>query len=133
MTKQNIKLKYARMFEQDNKCFLKLVYGYETDIGFYEFVLPKIDLGISSNRLPAISTKPEHLYPGMSFDETFVTFADKEFRLHAADVKYTDLGETTWTKNVYYVDTLTEEKVHKMTLSEIEAALGYKIELVGEK
>ena len=133
MTKQNIKLKYARVFEKDGRCYLKLVYGYEDDSGIHEFVITKLDLGISSIKLPEIRNKTKTLYPEMSFTETFAVFGNEEFCLRAADVEYVDCGEIVHSKNVYYVDTMVEEKVHKMTLSEIEKKLGYKIELVGEK
>ena len=115
------KLKSLELFTEEKfgvtSYFLKGVWEFSNDRGLYELTIPKISLNINGQSVPKIVCER------VSFDRVaeFVDLINGP-NLLAKD----DNG------NMYYVKAI-EKYPQKMTLSEIEKKLGYKIELVSEK
>ena len=91
--------------------FLKGVWEYSNDRGLHELTIPKISLNINGQSIPKIICEIAE----------FVNL-----------IVGPNLLEKDEKGNLYYVKTI-EKYPQKMTLTEIEKKLGYKIELVSEK
>lgn len=97
--------------------FLKGVWEFSNDRGLHELTIPKISLNINGQSIPKIVCEGKNLCEMAEFVDLIVG---------------PNLLEKDEKGNLYYVETI-EKYPQKMTLSEIEKKLGYKIELVSEK
>lgn len=128
MTK-NVFLKEKRIFEENNRLYLKLVYEYEDERGVHELIIPKIDLDIHTDYLPRIDADSDDLIPSCIVDY-FIKFNYTTFNLMKDNVTVRKNGETHICPTAAYVINTIKENPHEMTLSEIEKKLGYKVKLV---
>ena len=110
---------------KENKWFLALQYEYGDNNGLHQVEFPKVELNIPQSAIP------ELIYPS--------AFSGKLPYLLTYDYPHVYEGEATHHKtgeifnHVYMTDILVEPKIHKMTLEDIEAQLGYKIEIIDRK
>ena len=121
--KHKERLKSLRLYSEFNNggisYFLKAVYEIENDYVKKEIVIPKILLPIC---------EPEHVirkttsYPSLKIDIP-----------HTIDIGFGDLPLMADDHKHYFYENVIEEYPQKMTLSEIEKKLGYKVEIVSEK
>lgn len=116
---QKSKLKTAELWrdEEVNDYFLKLVYELEDEAGIYELVIPKIAIDIPMQNI-SIENGTTH-----ADKMTAITrFNDKSCHFIFPDKD----GCTHYTR-------IIKEKVHNMTLEEIENLLGYKINIINKE
>lgn len=118
----------------NNRAYLYLKYEYKDDNGnTHNKIYPKVELPICDDKLPKIDhedvticeyIQKRHFYipllEGLTLRETNIVTDDEK-------------GKAIALKNVSMVDIITKRAVKKMTLSEIEEKLGYKVEVVSEK
>lgn len=119
--------------------YISLTYTYEDVEGNKkELIIPKINLDILTNKLPDIC-KYKVDYPlNLGFDTHYNYYIKTVcgFELKCEEIEemtVTDYNKKTFTiNNVSLINIITERKPNKkkMTLSEIEKELGYKIEIV---
>ena len=94
--------------------YMKLVYTYTDELGKHELTFPNVELPFSQRGLPDIIQSME--------GEAFL-IGEQKMRLFE--------GFVYWSKEMRcFFDRITEPKVHRMTLEEIEKELGYKVEIV---
>lgn len=99
------------LYKENDKYYLSAKLAYEDKAGFYEVYIPKIHLPVSSD----IAVNSISSFGNVS--------ASIDFGFAPLDVEpYDD-------DNHYFTTTCLEEKVHKMTLADIERELGYKVEI----
>lgn len=125
----NINLKDLKLYKEHcvnnitkkeyDSYYLSAVYKHENNFVVSEITIPRIAL-------------PLNVITGFDIDLTARSFGDiPEYTLrlpgnHTLPVYRTDKG-------IYYEEKIIKEKRQKMTLEEVEDALGYKIELVSNK
>ena len=114
------------------RLYLKISYSYEDNFGNKKgFVVPKIELPFRSDLLPIIVEEASTPWQNRYFIKT------RELGLECKKVEEITVtgenGESVKCENVALVDVMQERAVKKMTLSEIEEKLGYKVELISEK
>lgn len=98
----------------DSGFYMKLVYTYTDELGKHELTFPNVELPFSQRGLPDIIQSME--------GEAFL-IGEQKMRLFE--------GFVYWSKEMHcFFDRITEPKVHRMTLEEIEKELGYKVEIV---
>lgn len=63
------------------------------------------------------------------------TYNDVSWTRPEADIGFgfCELSHTGTREEIYFTETVIEEKVHEMTLDEIEKKLGYKVKIVNSK
>ena len=99
-----------------NSYYLSAIYEYENNFVVSEITIPHIAL-------------PLNVITGFDTDYTAYSFSDDvEYTLHMPGNHTLPVYRTD--KGVYYEEKIIKEKRLKMTLEEVENALGYKIELV---
>jgi len=111
-----MKLTDLQLYQENNKYYLSAKFFYEDKQGYYEASIPKIDLHISPDCEVNISSGYDCFnvpYKIVDVDLGFGLLYAKPFN----------------EKGDFFTLTRLEEKVHEMTLDEIEKALGYKIKL----
>lgn len=108
-------VKDLQLYKENNKYYLSALFDYEDMVGRYEVTIPKIKLPISSNC--SLSHEVENSF-GKPLHTVIVDFGFGG--LYAESFSDADH---------FFTMTCLEEKVHEMTLDEIEKALGYKIKL----
>lgn len=108
-------IKDLQLYKEDNKYYLSALIDYEDERGVYEMSVPKIEFPIMQN---CCINNTSGIY-----DSKFYTTVSLDFGLGELYAKPFDDSDH------YYTVTCVEEKVHKMTLADIEKKLGYKIEL----
>lgn len=133
LSNENAELKSAKLFKEDSRYFLELRYEVENDRGLYEVIIPKMELPIRTNRTPFLATEQVSNFLLPRPDTVYASFGDFKLKLHSKDVKVKTIDGDDVVDNTCYLTNMIKEKKHKMTLSEVEKKLGYKIELVSEK
>lgn len=121
-------------FGNDSKrYYMKIVYEVESENDVREIIIPKVDLGIFSNRIPLLNIKTFSL-SDLSDDVCSMNLANgATLPLYKTDVECVNkFGENVTIKDVEYLEVIKKETPKKMTVNEIEKKLGYKIEIVGE-
>lgn len=108
-------LKDLQLYKENNKYYLSALLDHEDKGGYYKVSVPKIRLPISCNCL--IDAECDNHFGEPIYSVT-VNLGFGELNVEPID-----------DKNNYYTLNCIKEKIHKMTLAEIEKALGYKIEL----
>ena len=100
--------------DEDNKFYMKIVYTYIDELGKHELTFPKVELPFNQTSLPDITR--------LSKNDVFLR-PSKMMRLLE--------GRVYWSNEMHcFFDRVTEPKVHRMTIEEIEKELGYKVEIV---
>lgn len=110
------KLKSLTLIRENDQYYLSAVYRVEDDNGTWELSYPRIELAINKNFAPLLSSEY-----GADFNEIVI------------DLGFGNLPLKEIRKNTYVERKLIKEKVHDMTVAEIEKALGYKIRIIGEE
>lgn len=125
----NINLKDLKLYKEHcvnnitekeyDSYYLSAVYEYENNFVVSEITIPRIAL-------------PLNFITGFDTDHTAYSFGDIiEYTLHMPGNHTLPVYRTD--KGVYYEEKIIKEKRLKMTLEEVENALGYKIELVSKR
>lgn len=109
---------------EDGRYYLDVTYQYENDFGIYELNMPRVALPFTDSRIPNIIPSTPY-----AFGDCDMTIEDLECVLPLSRFKFEDYEGCV---GHYCIKTI-KEKPKKMTLSEIEKKLGYKIELVSQK
>lgn len=108
-------IKDLQLYKENNKYYLSALVDYEDKRGVYEISIPKIEFPIERNCI---------------IDRTIGERNYKPYTTVSIDFGLGELYAEPFDNNDnYYTITCIEEKVHKMTLANIEKELGYKIEL----
>ena len=111
------KLKHIELVDENNSYFLDVTYEYENKYGVYELNIPRIHLPICRTMIPNYK---------VDYDITYNNVMSVDFGFG-----YLDAISAPGTKFTHKI-TQIKKKPQKMTLAEIEAKLGHKIELVSE-
>lgn len=112
--------------------YLRLVYSYEDCYGNkHELTIPKLSLNVFDLEIPEIKSITTPLLCG-SIDREYIEVGD--LTLEKTDTTVSDEnGKYYDVSNVSSVDVIASRAVKKMTLEEVEKALGYKIELISKE
>ncbi len=132
---KNSKLVGAKLYkESDGYYYMSLDYEYEATDGKHLLRIPKVDFPFSTGCIPIIR-----------YSEVIDTVSDG-FEIPSTEYNVNSLCQVrAWPsttkdpktgmlcKDTCMTNYLTEPAVKKMTIGEIEKALGYKIEIVNKK
>lgn len=113
-------LKDLQLYKENNKYYLSAIFDYENKKGFYELSVPKIEFPVSQHCEVNLTS---------GYDELHVPYRIVDVDLGFGKILY---AKSFNDEKDFFTLTCLEEKVHKMTLGEIEKELGYKIELQKE-
>lgn len=105
-------LKSLTLIKENDRYYLSAVYLVEDDNGTWELSYPRIELTINKNFAPLLSADCDEIVINLGFGNLPL----REIR-----------------ENTYAEKKLIEEKIHDMTVSEIEKALGYKVRIIEEE
>ena len=106
-----------QLYKENNKYYLSAIFDYEDKKGFYELSVPKIEFPVSQHC--EVNLVSGH-------DELNVPYRIVDVDLGFGSLLY---AKSFNSEGDFFKLTCLEEKVHEMTLDEIEKALGYKIKL----
>ena len=112
-------IKDLQLYKENERYYLSALIAHEDATGIYEMFIPKIAFPVNSN-ISVCQTSEGY---GVSRQTT----CSLDFGLGELYAQPFD------NEGHYFTLTCLETKVHKMTLTEIEEKLGYKIEIVKEK
>ena len=131
--KTNVKLKFvvAKWDEAAQKWFAELTYEFEEDGMIMERIFPKVELPFPNDRLPSIISNRDVLYA----DDIAIAKVDK-YEIECS--KYAQLFEGKvdgiTDLEVTYIDQVVGPiKPKELTITQIEALLGYKIKIINDK
>ena len=131
--KTNIKLKFvvAKWDETAQKWFVELTYEFEEDGMIMERIFPKVELPFPNDILPSIIQNRDALYAD---DIVMAKFDNYEIECY----KYVQLLEGkvdgVTDLEVTYIDQVVGPvKPKELTITQIEALLGYKIKIINDK
>ena len=122
---ENVRLNQRSVYIENGRIFLCLSYLYNDEKGTHEFLMPKIDLGLSPIRF---SFKREEFDVGLCAGAHLLNDNGCSFLLLP---KYVPVDGVN--RAVSYIDKITKPAVHEMTLEEIEKELGYSVKIVNKK
>ena len=105
---ENVMLKSFNVFEENGMYFAHIVYRYENNKGLWELTVPKLHIP-----LEPYSFKIETDITGATMNIGF-----GKWRMYPVD------------GDIYAKNVLIEEKIHDMTVEEIEEKLGYRVRIV---
>ena len=106
-------IKDLKLYKEDNQYYLSALIAHEDKKGFYEVSMPKIRFPVQY--------------------ECYIDITENKFeRCVSLDFGLGKLYAEPTDDKTYFTMTCLEEKVHKMTLTEIEKILGYKVEIIKE-
>ena len=105
-------LKDLELYKENDEYYLSALIVHEDNNGVYEVRIPKLLLPVKVNH-PNMYSVHEFGHCSVSVDLGFGKLYARQFD----------------DKNTLFTYTLIEEKVHEMTLTEIEEKLGYRIKL----
>lgn len=109
---ENVRLKSFKTYEEEGLYFAHIVYQYEDNRGLWEMIVPKV-------RIPV---EPYNFDLQLDPDGSTLDFGFGKCCIYPVDM------------DVYAKKVLIEEKIHEMTVEEIEEKLGYRVKIVnGEK
>lgn len=115
-TREYVKTTNAKLYEEDDHRYLELCFKFENDNGVYEGHINKIPFDITISSIEQCSSNG--LYGDGFYVYTNLSSKMKVFRDNNGD---------------FMTIKCIEEKVHEMTIEEIEKKLGYKVSIVGNK
>ena len=110
-------LKDLQLYKEDGGYYLAAVYHHENEKGIYEVTIPKIHLFIRKEPIIKIPMRGYGIYEESS----------------TIDLGFGDCSILPDADGSMYMEKLIKEKIHDMTLSEIEKKLGSKVRVVSEK
>ena len=98
----------------DCEFYMKLVYTYTDELGKHELTFPNVEFPFSQTDLPGM-----------------IHLAGDEVHLIGKQRMRLSEGFVYWSNEMHcFFDRITEPKVRRMTLEQIEKELGYKVEIV---
>ena len=118
---EDIELTNLILDHDDTGYFLSATYRLESESDVRELNIPRIRLPIKSNDLTIKDTR------GLSCWNDRYMVADLGFGYLTMGCLKTD------DHDVYFTETVIEEKTHEMTLDDIEKKLGYKVKIINKK
>ena len=107
-----VDLSDLKLVKIDDRYYLDAIYDVETDAYKMKLHIPRIKLPIDPTRVKI------HVDSIMNQNEVFANTSKFNFVVDRDENGH------------YYTETVVEEKVHELTLSEIEKRLGYKVKVV---
>ena len=128
---ENARLNQRSVDVENGRIFLCLSYLYDDEKGTHEFLMPKIDLGLSPIRFSLIKKPYGELltpYGEPRVDACLLKDDGCKFLLLP---KYIPVDGVN--RAVSYIDKIIKPAVHEMTLEEIEKELGYSVKIVNKK
>lgn len=121
-TMNDVKLASVKLKKDERGYYLRLKYIQDTDDAISEVIIPKYRLKIWEDRICINHPTGYRVHEAPDANIGFGYWElDKGWTEHIDD------------KEVYYSVKTLKEKVHKMTVADIEKKLGYKIEIVSEE
>lgn len=105
---ENVRLKSFNVYEEEGLYFAHIVYRYEDNKGLWGLTVPKV-------RIPA---DPHRCDLELARDGSTLDFGLGKCCVYPVGM------------NVYVRTALIEEKIHEMTIEEIEEKLGYRVKIV---
>lgn len=115
-------LKDIQLYEENGRYYLRLKYIIEDDHRIQELEIPKVSIKFNGNAFPQIDYE---CVPNIEETCTLKAGYLNGFNVYR--------GKTSEADDVFYTVKTVEEKPEKLTISEIEKKLGYKIEIVSEE
>lgn len=105
---ENVMLKSFNVFEEDGMYFAHIVYRYEDAKGLWELTVPKLHIPL----------KPYSFKIKTDTAEGPIDIDFGKWRMYPVD------------GDIYAENVLISEKIHDMTVEEIEEKLGYRVRIV---
>ena len=109
----NSRVKEVRLFYEDGMYYLAIKLTYENEHGVYEIEIPRLTLFEVIDPLRVDNNGLGKFFGAIGNIKN--AYMEQDYR------------------GVAFYEKLIEEKVHEMTLSEIESKLGYKVKVISEK
>ena len=137
---KDVRLCDYEVYEENNRLFLSVAYSYTDDEGNKcEQHIPKIALPFFSKQLPDVITERRRYCDRGAIEE--ILYFIKPFDHSGLEckpvmdyrVRNSDGEEHTFPCKLSVVSFIKECATKKMTISEIEKKLGYKVEIVSEE
>ena len=110
-------LKDLQLYKEDGAYYLSATYHHENEKGIYDVIIPKIHLLIRKEPIIKIPLQRYGRYEEVS----------------TIDLGFGDCTICKDADGIMYMEKLIEEKMHDMTLDEIEKKLGFKVRVVNKK
>ncbi len=134
-TEKNSKLVCAKLYkESDGYYYMSLDYEYEATDGKHLLRIPKVELPFSTGYIPIIRCNEEIDTVGDGFKIPSMEYSVNSLcQVRAWPATTADPKTGMLCKDTCIANYLTEPTTKKMTIGEIEKALGYKIEIVNKK
>lgn len=115
MIKQTVE--HIKLYQENDQYFLDVTYIQEDDRCVRRIHIPKVEFPIVKGQI----TQYTHSNATTGLPDTYLVLPKQSFGILPKD------------DNVLYTSEIIEEKIYKMTVSEIESKLGYKIQIISEK
>lgn len=127
----NEKLENVDVYKEDDIWYMHLTYTCEDELGIYEYHIPKVRLSVPYY-VPLVKENVANLTIGFNVVASRYIISPSELEVYEVpEFKFKDMnGVEHSCKNVYAVSVTLEEKIHEMTLEEIEKKLGFKVKVV---
>ena len=122
MNKNETRLNNAKMWRDKEGYYLELEYIIETDENISKVVFPKVSFPI-----------PDYYdvyYPVNNSPPFIDIHTGRDLYLNKGNIYFAD---GTKVKDVYSAEKIIKTKTKKMTVAEIEEALGHKVEIIAEE
>lgn len=111
-------IKSAKLYTEDGKYYLGIVYNIETDHTIEELWIPKVRLPIENARIES---------------ELVSSFNNRCFTLDYGDLLHLPLEDRESDQGSFtFKETLVKELPEDLTIEEIEKRLGYKVRIVNK-
>ena len=128
---ENARLNQRSVYVENGRIFLCLSYLYDDEKGTHEFLMPKIDLGLSSTHFPLIKKPYGELLAPYGEPRVGACLLKNDGCEFLLLPKYVPVDGVN--RAVSYIDKIIKPAVHEMTLEEIEKELGYSVKIVNKK
>ena len=128
---KNARLNQRSVYIENGRIFLCLSYLYDDEKGTHEFLMPKIDLGLSPISFSLIKDPYGKLLTPYGEPCTAAYLLKDDGCKFLLLPKYVPVDGAN--RAVSYIDKIIKPAVHEMTLEEIEKELGYSVKIVNKK
>lgn len=107
-----------KLYKENDQYYLSALIAHEDDKGIYEVSIPKIQFPVAPECII------EHIQQSGYYKPSITVGLDFGLGMLYA--------QPFNSEGTYFTIECVEEKVHKMTLADIERELGYKVEIIKE-
>lgn len=114
----DVELTNATGYLDEDTLYLALRYRVATDVGDVDLLFPKVHLPITTYELPEVFIDERNQFKIRIHDQEF-------FLCDAPHPDYADMEPSS------VFEVMKEPPIREMTVSEIEAELGYKVKVIG--